>query len=271
MKNTLQIMLAQMALTDGQTAPNLTRVLAAIADCPSGTDLIVFPETTLMGFPTADEVAQVAESIDGPAMSAVQQAVRDRGVAVVIGFAECRDGRFFNTTVLMAPEGIVLVYRKTHLWASDVGVFDAGSELATAEWRGLRVGLLICFDIEFPETARALAVQGADLLLVTNGNMDPYGPVHQTLITARAMENQIFAVMVNRAGSGGGLTFAGGSAAINPLGQPLLELGRDEARATVELDLAQLAQSRRDYHYLQQRRIALAGEAAACGTAFALA
>jgi len=95
-----------------------------------------------------------------------------------------------------------MAYRKTHLWASDKGVFHPGNRMMTCEWNGLRVGILICYDIEFPETARALATLGADLLIVTNGNMDPYGMVHRNAIIARAMENQVFAVMVNRCGKG---------------------------------------------------------------------
>ncbi|SCK20725.1 carbon-nitrogen hydrolase family protein [Vogesella sp. LIG4] len=261
----MQVLLAQIALSDNQTESNLARVLAQIASAPAGTDLIVFPETTLMGFPTADEIAAVAEPLNGPTLQAVQQAVRAANVAVAVGFAEELDGRFYNTTVLLAPEGVLLAYRKTHLWASDVGVFEPGSELPVTTWRGRKVGMLICFDIEFPETARALASQGAELLLVTNGNMDPYGPVHRTLMQARAMENQLFAVMVNRSGSGGGLDFAGGSMVVKPGGEVQLELGRDEALATTRLDFALLDASRRDYDYVAQRRLRLAAEPAQAG------
>ena len=102
---------------------------------------------------------------------------------------------------------------------------------------------------------------GAELIIVTNGNMDPYGPTHRTAITARAMENQAFAVMVNRVGDGdGGLVFAGGSAVVDPYGQLLCEAGRGECRMTVELTMEQLQQSRRDYTYIAQRRIQLPGE-----------
>lgn len=256
----MQILLAQIPLTDGHTAPNLAHVLALIDSAPAGTDLIVFPETTLMGFPTEEEIAAIAEPLDGPTLSAVQHAVLRANVAVVIGLAEVLDGRFYNTTVLLAPEGVVLAYRKTHLWASDVGVFSAGDQLPVATWRGRKVGILICFDIEFPETARALASQGAELLLVTNGNMDPYGPVHRTLMTARAMENQLFAVMVNRCGSGSGLQFAGESMVVTPCGETQLLLDRHETLASTTLDFSLLDTSRRDYHYVSQRRIALAGE-----------
>lgn len=258
----MKVELVQLAGRDGDTAYNLGRTLAAIHACATDTDLVVFPETQLMGFPTEDNVARLAEPLDGPSVRAVQQAARERDVAVVVGIAEAGDdGRFYNTTLLVTPEGIALKYRKTHLWASDRGIFTPGDRYATTLFKGVRVGILICFDIEFPESARALGQLGAELILVTNGNMDPYGPTHRTAITGRAMENQAYAVMVNRVGEGdGGLVFAGGSAVVDPFGQLLCEAGREECRMRVELDLARLQQARRDYSYIAERRFVLPGE-----------
>lgn len=258
----MKVELVQLAGRDGDTAHNLQRTIEAINNCHAGTDLLVFPETQLTGFPTEDNIGQVAEALDGPSITAIQQAACARDVAVVVGMAEAAvDGNFYNTTVLVTPEGVALSYRKTHLWASDSGVFTPGDRYATTLFKGVRVGLLICFDIEFPESARALGQLGAELIIVTNGNMDPYGPTHKTSISARAMENQAFAVMVNRVGDGdGGLVFAGGSAVVDPYGQLLCEAGRGECRMTVELAMEQLQQARRDYSYIAQRRIRLPGE-----------
>lgn len=256
----MKVELVQLAGRDGDTAYNLQRTLAAIADCAADSDLLVFPETQLMGFPSADTVAEVAEPLNGPSLQAVQRALRERGVAAVLGLAEADAGNFYNTTVLLTPEGVALRYRKTHLWASDRGVFSPGDRYTTALWKGVRVGLLICFDIEFPESARALAQLGAELIVVTNGNMDPYGPVHRTAIMARAMENQAFAVMVNRVGEGDdGLVFAGGSAVVDPFGNLLCEAGREPCRQQVMLDFSRLQVARSDYRYLDDRRMSLPG------------
>ncbi|WP_028633973.1 MULTISPECIES: carbon-nitrogen hydrolase family protein [Pseudomonas] len=258
----MKVELIQLAGSDGDTAYNLQRTVEAINSCGADTDLIVFPETQLMGFPSAENITRIAEPLDGPSLVAVQQAAKARNVGVVVGTAEAGDdGKFYNTTVLITPEGVALSYRKTHLWSSDCGVFTPGDRFATAVFKGVRVGLLICFDIEFPETARALGQLGAELIIVTNGNMDPYGATHKAAITARAMENQAFAVMVNRVGEGdGGLLFAGGSAAVDPYGQLLCEAGRSECRMTVNLDLSELQLSRRHYTYVAQRRIQLPGK-----------
>ncbi|MGB4075148.1 carbon-nitrogen hydrolase family protein [Pseudomonas sp.] len=257
----MKIELMQLAGRDGDTAYNLERTLQAIASCADDADLLVFPETQLTGFVNATQLAAVAEPLNGPSLQAVQRAARERNVAVVLGLAENDNGTFYNTSVLVTPDGIALSYRKTHLWPDERGLFVPGDRFTTVLWRGVRVGLLICYDIELPETARALGQLGAELILVTNGNMDPYGPVHRTAIMARAQENQAFAVMVNRAGTGDNdLVFAGGSAVVDPFGRVLYEADRDECRQLVSLDLDQLQAARRDYHYLSDRRLQLTGE-----------
>ncbi|MFC5430025.1 carbon-nitrogen hydrolase family protein [Paraburkholderia denitrificans] len=257
----MQVELAQLALIDGDVAHNTRKVIEAIerVDATGGTKLIVFPETTLSGFPTRENVADIAQTLDGPALSSVRDAARKKGVAVAVGLAE-RDGNaFYNTSVLIDESGaIALRYRKTHLWASDVGVFTPGDRFVTGQWNGLTVGLLICYDIEFPETARAVGALDADLLIVTNGNMDPFGPVHRRAIAARAMENQMCALMVNRCGSGDdNLTFAGLSAVVDPFGETVIELGRDEMVAKAKIDLTRIEASLEHYNYLHDARVPL--------------
>lgn len=257
----MQVELAQLTLIDGDVAHNTRKVIETIAraDTAGGTKLVVFPETALSGFPTRENVADVAQTLDGPALSSVRDAARQKGVAVAVGLAERDGNRFYNTTVLIDESGaIALRYRKTHLWASDVGVFTPGDRFVTCTWNGLTVGLLICYDIEFPETARAVGTLDADLLIVTNGNMDPFGPVHRRAIAARAMENQMFALMVNRCGSGDDdLTFAGLSTLVDPLGETIVELGRDEMVTAVDIDLTRLEASREHYNYLHDARVSL--------------
>ncbi|HEV3428361.1 MAG TPA: carbon-nitrogen hydrolase family protein [Paraburkholderia sp.] len=255
----MQLELAQIPLVDGAVAPNLARTIDAIGQRRAGTDLMVFPEATLTGFPTRENVRDIAETLSGPSLSAVRDAARAANVAVAVGLSE-RDGdRFYNTTVLIDERGeIALRYRKTHLWATDVGVFTPGDRFEVCEFKGMTVGLLICYDIEFPESARAVGSLGAEMLVVTNGNMDPFGPVHRRAIVARAQENQMFAALVNRIGAGDdNLTFPGESALVSPFGDVLAELKNEDAVLAVTADRALLAQSREHYSYLHDARIAL--------------
>jgi (R)-amidase len=257
----MKIEIVQLAGRDGDTAYNVNRAVQAIAACAADTDVVLFPEAQLTGFTDTDGVAALAEPLDGPSVRAIHAAARERNVAVVAGLIE-RDGeQFYNTTVFVTPDGVALKYRKTHLWVSEHGVVLPGDRYATIEWRGVRFGILICYDIEFAESARALAELGAQLLLVTNGNMEPYGHVHRTAITARAQENQVFAVMANRVGAGeDDLTFAGGSAAVDPFGRVIFEAGRDESRHAVELDFRQLAAAREVYDYRADQRFPFPGD-----------
>jgi len=261
MQGRIKAELAQIPVIDGDKTNNLARVLAAIDSAASDTDLLLLPECSLSGFPTAANRSQLAEPVDGASLTAVRRAAKNKGISVVLGFTEADKGRFFNTTVLIEPEqGVVLKYRKTHLWPGERGIVEAGDRLVTTCWKGIRVGILICYDIEFPETARALGQLGAELLLVTNGNFDPYASVHRACIMARAVENQAFALMVNRCGTDNGLAFCGGSAAVDPFGKLLAEAGRDETRIRLSLDLAQLTESRKNYSYQQHQRIKLPGQ-----------
>ncbi|KML61324.1 carbon-nitrogen hydrolase [Burkholderia cepacia] len=257
----LKLDIVQLAGRDGDTHYNLQRTLDAIATCAPGTDIVMFPEAQLTGFLDPSNLAEVAEPLDGPSIAAVIAAARARDVAVVVGLIENDGGRFYNTTVFVTPDGIALRYRKTHLWVSEHGVVLPGDRYATVEWRGVRIGLLICYDSEFPETGRALAALGAQLILVTDGNMEPYRYVHRTSASARAMENQVFAVVANRVGdSAHDVVFAGGSLAVDPFGNVIFEAGNTESRHAVELDLDQIAASRAVYDYRKDQRLHLAGE-----------
>ncbi|MDH4557829.1 carbon-nitrogen hydrolase family protein [Pseudomonas sp. BN417] len=257
----MKLELVQLAGRDGDTAYNLQRTLDAIAQCAPDSDIVVFPEAQITGFLNHRNIAERAEPLDGPSVQAILRASRERDVAVVAGLIENAGGQYYNTTVFVTPEGIALSYRKTHLWVSEPGLVLPGDRYATVEWRGVRIGLLICYDTEFPETARAVAALGAELILVTDGNMEPYGHVHRTSVSARAQENQVFAVVVNRVGDGDDdMVFAGGSAVVDPCGHVLLEAGRQECRHVIDLDMAQLAEARTVYDYQADQRFQLPGE-----------
>lgn len=258
----MRIELAQLPCEDGNPKENLTRALEAIRRTTSATDLIVFPETFITGFPTPQNVAQISQPLDGAMLSMLHSAAQENKLSLAIGTAEAFEGSYYNTTVLITPDGPVLTYRKVHMWASDQGVFSPGDRIECCAWRGLQVGALICYDIEFPESARALAMLGAELLIVTDGNMDPYGPVHRRAIVARAMENQMFAVLANRCGSGAGHTFPGESVVVDPFGEIVAECGAGPEQRVVDLDLSLLTRSRAQYDYRKERRIGLGGSVA---------
>ena len=181
------------------SAVNLGRVRAALDRAAGqGADLAVFPEATQARFGT--DLAEVAEPLDGPFGTALAAAARDTGVALVAGvFEPAPDGRVYNTAVGYSASGQrVAAYRKIHLFDSlgeaESKVVAPGAEPVLAELAGLRVGLLTCYDIRFPELARDLVARGADLLVVPAAwAAGLFKEEHWvTLVRARAIENTVW-------------------------------------------------------------------------------
>ena len=119
----MKIELMQLAGRDGDTAYNLTRTLNAIATCDADTELLVFPETHLTGFVGAGELARVAESLHGPSLQKVLQAVRERDVSVVVGIAEKHDGVYYNTSVLVTPRALRWLIARRTCGQPNAGIF----------------------------------------------------------------------------------------------------------------------------------------------------
>lgn len=244
--NTLRIRLVQSALADGDTKENLAKALNVITASRGKADLVVFSETYTCGFPTAENIQQLSEPIDGPSISAVRAAAKRASISVAIGFAEAEHGRYFNTAVLIDAHGEVrLRYRKSCLYDSDRGVFEPGAEFPVCEWHGIRIGLLICFDIEFPGPAYNIARNGADVIVLLDGLMHPYGHMHRNAIPIRALDNQVYIAMANRVGSGEQYRFSGESHVADPFGKTLaLASAEDEAVLDITLDLGEIERAR---------------------------
>ncbi len=250
----LNIALAQFPVREGAPRENLNRVHALVEEHGPRNDLILFPETCLSGFSRRDEVHASAEPLEGPTVDGLCSLTRRLNTTILLGLAERAEAGVYNTAVLIGPQGVVTSYRKTQLWKGDRQIFLPGNTLRVVPWRGIVVGLLIGYDIEFPEPARALAGMGAQLLLVANGNMRPYGPTHVRAASARAQENQVFLAMANRVGTGRDHEFAGTSMVVAPTGAPLRQLDEQTAVVSVPIDTAAVAASRADYDYLRDCR-----------------
>jgi predicted amidohydrolase len=220
-------------------------------------DLVIFPELFLSGYTTTGpgELAVVPE---GPEVGALARAARESGSAVVFGAPERVGGEVFNSAFCIDGDGTLAgVYRKTHLFGDEVGAFAAGDELLVVDLAGVRVGVMICFDVEFPEVARALAVAGAEMLVTISANMDPFGRDHDVFSTARALENGLPHLYVNQVGPGERFTFAGGTFAVSPDGDVLARAGRDEGVVEADVGLSARNEERPEElrpDYLRERR-----------------
>jgi len=224
----------------GQSARNARNVVRALRETKA--DLIVLPELALSGYYFAGRAEARALSED-PRKSLVLGSLidlcREQGFHLVTGFAERARDRVFNSALLLGPRGIVQTYRKLHLFHEEKRWFDPGDlPLEVARVRGVRVGMMICFDWIFPEVARTLALQGMQILAhPSNLVLD----LCQRAMFARSVENAVFTVTANRSGADrrphGTLRFTGASQILGPRGELLARAKtRGACLCVVELD-----------------------------------
>ncbi len=231
--------------------------------------LLILPEMFLSGYHIGrDAVHRLAEAADGASAQRIAAIARETGVAILYGYPERADDTVYNAAQLIDSRGEPrLNYRKTHLFgAVDRHCFSAGeARSALVELDGLRLGVLICYDLEFGENARLLALDGADLIAVPTAQMHPYAFVPETLIATRAFENQVFVAYANRCGREREFDYTGLSGIVAPEGQVLARAGLDEDFIVATLDHERLAASRRLNTFLADRRPSLYADLASPG------
>ena len=229
-----------------------------------GARLLVCPEMYLTGYNIGPAAARrLAEPADGASAQAVMHIARKTGIAILYGYPERGpDDRIYNAVQLIDRAGrSVASYRKTHLFGEiDRDAFSAGATLPdVVELDGLKIGILICYDVEFPENVRSLALKGADLVVVPTALMQPFDIVARTIVPARAYENQVYLAYADRCGREGALEYCGLSCVIAPDGSDLARAGRDETLIVADLDAGRLTQSRKLNTHLVDRRPDLYG------------
>ncbi|MGW8375887.1 carbon-nitrogen hydrolase family protein [Streptomyces sp. ODS28] len=222
-----------------------------------GARLLVTPELSLTGYALGERVHELAEPADGRCAEQVADIAARHGLAIAYGFPERDGARVFNSVQLTGPDGSRLAtYRKTHLYGGyETEHFAPGDELVVqAELDGVRVGLLICYDVEFPEAVRAHALAGTELLAVPTALMRPYDFVPRSLVPARAWESGLFIAYANRTGPEGEFDFAGLSVLATPDGEEPARGGREEELLVADADPEALKRSREANPYLADRR-----------------
>ena len=263
-----EVTLAAVSMNVAQDkAANLEKYLRFIDEAAAlGARLIVFPEVSLQGYlkkrgaPGEPEVIeltryyrQTAETVPGPTTELIGKHAARHNMYIQIGMAEsARAGQvFYNSAVLVGPEGVVGVFRKLH----DRGewpVFCSGDEFPLLETGVGKIGMFVCYDMCFPETVRAYAVRGAVIASMSTAwplkdasapdpEADHYAYVYDTLTRAHAIANQVFFISANQVGPTGRYNYYGHSRIIAPSGVVLADSGREEkliaAAADIEHDI----------------------------------
>lgn len=254
---TLVVGAYQSAGTPGDVEANLAEMLAAMDRAAAeGIELLVFPEGFLTGY-YLPGVSAATLPATGGAMDRIVEHARAAGIAVVFGVLEANGASVFNVAVAISASGATLArYQKRALFGDwEKGLFTRGAGPVLFDYKGFRIGLLICFDVEFPELVRETAAAGTDLIVVPTSLMAPYDEVADHLLPTRAMENQIFVVYANRSGAEHDLRYVGKSSICNPAGQPLAKAGTN-GPTTIKafLDQSLVAAARVQFSYIDDLR-----------------
>lgn len=206
----------------GNVAKNRKKVLKTLSDVEA--DLIVLPELAFTGYNFAEiaELAAVAEDLqNSPTLWELSELCARKDMYIVSGFAEKSGDRFYNSAVLVGPQGLIHTYRKLHLFDREKLFFAPGNnQLQVHNVKGVHVGMMICFDWIFPEVMRSLALAGADLICHPSNLVMSY--CQQAMLT-RCIENNVYAITANRFGKEnqphGSLNFTGKSQIVAPRGE----------------------------------------------------
>jgi len=259
----IKIAVAQIqSSTDKRT--NLKTALALIEEAQSKrAEWIALPEFLMAYSPasqSAAELCQLAEPVNGPFITTLAEAAKAARLAVLAPIYETcssKDRIYDSAIWLDAAGNIAGVYRKLHLYDAfgfkESDKFQPGEDLAPLiDCGSAKAGTLICYDLRFPEMARMLALQGANVLIAPSGWVQGDLKVEhwQTMIKARALENGCFVVAPNQVGN----IYTGHSMVVDPLGRTLLDLEQSEGLSVVELDLDLVSQVREKLPLLKNRR-----------------
>lgn len=253
--------IAQFAYTDAAVETNLQKGIGYMAEAAAkGMDIVLLPEMFTTGFPVGKNMDDYSEPIQGgKVIQAVAAAAKSYQIAVVGSIPEwdAEQQKSYNTSFFIDRKGEILkTYRKVHLFDKERNYVHPGRELSVVDYEGVRYGLLICFDLEFPEPARYLAQSGAQVLLVVSNNMHPYGKLHRIFAQARAIENHMFVAYCNRTGNNSVFTYEGESCLVSPKGEIVAQLDQqEETLLSGVMDLKLIDDSRKVYNYLQESLI----------------
>ncbi|NGO72495.1 carbon-nitrogen hydrolase family protein [Streptomyces boncukensis] len=230
-------------------------------------ELLVTTEMFVTGYDIGGAVAELARR---DLLTPAQDIARRTGVALVLGAPEpaapgAAPGACYNSAFLIAADGTVLGrHRKAHLFGElDRAHFLPGDRLtAPIRYGGLRIALLICYDVEFPEAVRAAALAGADLIAVPTAQMEPYEFIAEHLLRVRAWENQVYLAYVNHDGEEGSLRYVGRSSIVAPSGAVLAQARHGNQLLCATVDPEAVRAARAANPYLADRRPRLYDSAA---------
>jgi predicted amidohydrolase len=263
----LTIATVQMKPKLGEPEENLEKMSDLVAKIAGQqkVDLIVFPELITTGYECGVRFTDLAQRVPGVSVNLMSQRAQEFGVHIAFGLPtkEKVESIIFNSVVLVGPDGeLVGEYRKVHLKGEERMAFRPGFRFLTFECLFGVVGVLSGYDVAFPEAARSLALEGAELLLVCANWEKPHRDEWRTYVLARAYENALFVAAANRVGDDVTYSFFGDSMIVGPRGQVFATMAGEldpktsepaEGWCVARIDLSEVRQRREEFQTLQNR------------------
>jgi predicted amidohydrolase len=228
----MKVAAVQMDIKILEKAHNLERILAYLEEAArAGAHLVVFPECALTGycFRSREEARPVVETVPGPSTEALLAAARKLDCTVVVGLLEQSGDQIFNAAAVVTPQAILGTYRKLHLPCVGYDWFSTPGDIPFPVFATphAKIGISICYDCSFPESGRALKLNGAQILVIpTNWPLGSDSWQHTPPV--RATENHLHVVACDRVGEERGFRFSGHSQIVNFMGEKLVEAGETE-------------------------------------------
>ena len=259
----MRVALIQMRVLDGDVDKNVARGLNMIKSVAHDADFIVLPELWTTGY-DKEAIRKYAEG-EGRGWSnrLLSEVAQEFNVRIVSSAPLLEGGRLYDAAFLIEPDGSVKAYRKMHLFRlyGEDKLFTAGNELGFFKTPFCGVGIAICYDLRFPELFRLLAMRGAKVVFIPASWGAPRALQWRTMLRARAAENQVFVVGVNRVGDSAvtGEHYSGNSSVYDPFGFELVHTEEGEQVLTVDIDLKAVERVRKALPLWLDRRCDLYG------------
>ena len=219
-------------------------------------DLLLCPELFMTGYYIKGKVEELAEFIDGPFISTACLLALWHNIMLVFGYPEKAGLEIYNSAVVISGDGkVVANFRKLHLPGEfENASFKPGNSYTTFDIRGIKAGILICYDSEYPEAVRKLALENTELLLVPTALSSPYPIVATKVIPSRAFENGIYIAYADFCGEDNDLAYAGQSCIVDPHGNDLARAEKKEEILYAQINTDEIIKAQSALPYLKQRR-----------------
>ena len=229
------------------------------SDATRDLDLLVCPELFATGYNIGDRAQALAEPADGFYFQEIAALASQAGTAVLYGYPERHDGRVYNSAACISAEGALLAnHRKLHLSGPyERAQFVTGDDLTLFTVKGVRIAILICYDVEFPEAVRGCALSGAELVCVPTALGAEWLHVSQRTVPTRAMENGVYIAYANWPGTENGLAYAGSSCVVGPDGFDIARAGDTAGLIAADITRTAIDTARSRLPYLKDRRAEL--------------